>query len=797
MGIGLRKRAARLALYLLVTAATLVASLVSYLYIGALRSRPQLEGGLILPMLSSAVTIRRDINGMPLIEAVDLDDAVFVLGFLHAQERFFQMDLSRKKAAGELASLLGSSALESDRAARLHRFRARARVFLERMPEEQRNVLRRYTAGVNVGLENLDAKPFEYALLFASPAAWREEDTLLVNMAMYMLLQQQDGPHPEIVRQTLIRHYDVEFADFIQSTRSEWDDPMSRDDETALTAGLPRMMSKVQAIASSVAPMPEHRLRLATQAQEVIGSNSWAVSGRRGEGQRAILANDMHLPLSQPNVFFRVAIRLGDSSPVIAGITVPGMPMLAAGSNGRIAWGLTNANGDWSDLVRIPKKGKQPPVSTYRETISLRGGDAINIDVRETVHGPIVDEDADAVYALQWVAHRAEGHTLGLWPLLQIAGTDEALKVAAEAGMPHMNFLVVDTTGKAAWTIAGRIPRRGAVDGTEPAASETGWGGWLPPAEYPVESTDDRDFLWTANNRVVGGESWRSIGLGSEFALGVRAKRIHQRLLRIDSPDVSDMFALQLDDAAPLMRRWHRLLTDLVDGMKDSPEKRELTGVLSAWDGRASADSAAYRVVRRFRDEVAEEVMPAVLAELLSREPELAWYQVAPNWETPLWRIVSSRPTSLLPADQPNWGAYLQGVLLQKVYASYKSTYDGDLSRAVWGDANVVHIRHPLSESVPLIGRWLDMPQAAMSGDSNVVLAQSKSFGPVMRLVVTPGREEEGVLAMSAGVAGNPLTPYYGKGHDQWQAGKPTPLLPGEPHYTLTLAPSADSQSTE
>jgi penicillin amidase len=791
-GSSVRKRILKYTTLLALAIIAAGIALLTSLYVNTLNSRPLLEGAVELDGLGKDVVIRRDANGSPLIQAVDLDDAAFALGFLHGQERFFQMDLSRRKAAGELSALLGNVALESDKTARVHRFRARAKAFVGRMPLEQRSILRRYTSGVNAGLSHLGAAPFEYSLLFTTPSNWEEEDTLLVNMAMYLLLQGGQESHPEIVRQMLIRHYDVEFADFIQASRTEWDDPIvpADADDPAPAATLPHLLGKPsRPVVDSGKPMPENHLRRATLMDNIVGSNSWVVSGRRGMDGRAVLANDMHLPLQQPNTFYRVAIKLGADTSIIAGVTVPGMPMIVAGSNGSIAWGLTNANGDWSDLVRLPKNGVGNELLTVRETIAVRHGSAVDIDVRESAHGPIIAEDADALYAMEWVAHHAEGHTLGLWPLLRIRKIEDALRVAAEAGMPHMNILVADTHGNAAWTIAGRIPRRVGFAGAEPEqwTNSVGWDGWLPATEYPVQTTTSHDFLWTANNRIVGGDGWRKIGIASDFALGVRAKQIHARLSGIDRADVREMHGMQLDDSAPMMRRWHRLATDIVASMADSPEKAELATVLAAWRGRASADSAAYRIVRRFRDEVAEDVMPLVLSDILRNESGLEWYEVAPNWETPLWRILSKQPSGLVPRGHPDWQAYLRQVLSERVYVAYKSKYEGHLARAVWGDANMSEIRHPLSRSLPLIGKWLDMPSAAMNGDSNTILAQSQSFGPAMRLVVTPGHERDGVLTMPSGQAGNPMTPYYGKGHREWQQGKTLPLLPGKTRYVLRL----------
>lgn len=769
---------------------------VGTLYVKARRSLPALQGDVIVAGLGQPARISRDMYGMPMIDAANMDDALYSLGFLHAQERFFQMDIMRRKAAGELAELLGKNGLESDKQARIHRFRSRAKTFVAALPADQRALLRHYVAGVNAGLNGLSSAPFEYALLFSTPAAWTEEDTMLVNSALYMMLQtQKEALHPELARAKLVKLYDGEFADFILATRSEWDAPM-QEGEPKLADTLPKLITAPRAMAARVAEAEINRMQgisgINRATENIIGSNSWVVAGRKGLDGRAVLANDMHLPLQQPNTFYRFGIRLAGGARTIAGVGIPGIPAMVAGSNGVLAWGLTNSNGDWNDLVRISKTDGAVHGKLTSETINVKWASPVTMAVRETEWGPVVASDAQADYAMSWVAHHAEGNNLALFGLMNADSIEAAMKIAAGSGVPHMNIVFADRHGAAAWTIAGRIPRRTGFPGNAPVAwtDQQGWSGWLEPAEYPVLTSADRDYLWTANNRIVSGADWQKLGVGAQFALGVRARRIEERLKAGKNADENAMHALQLDDTALLMQRWHALLVKVVDGMAASADKQQIAQVLSQWNGRASTDSAAYRVVRRFRDEVADDIMPSLLKELLQGDPELKWYMVTSSWETPLWRVLAQQPAAVLPAGHASWNAYFQDVLMRKVFAPYSKRYDGKLANATWSDANIASIRHPLSKSIPLIGGMLDMPSVPMNGDSNTVLAQSQSFGPAMRLVVSPGNEAAAYLTMPAGQAGNPLSPYYRGGHAEWQDGKTLPLLPGTARYVLQLVPA-------
>jgi len=390
-----------------------------------------------------------------------------------------------------------------------------------------------------------------------------------------------------------------------------------------------------------------------------------------------------------------------------------------------------------------------------------------------------------------------EGNNLAFQAMLTAGSLQAAAEIAASSGIPQLNLLVVDEQGNALWTIAGRIPRRKGFSGEEsvPWTGSVGWDGWLTPQEYPVRSSNDHAYLWTANNRVVSGPDLEKIGLGAQFALGVRARRIRDALAQEPLCDERSLYHMQLDTAALLMKRWYELTLQVVGTIDDSAVKAELSRVLGKWDGRASASSAAYRIVHRYREVITDDVMPQLTAKLRELRPGTPWFDMLSDFETPLWEVVSTQPANAVPGGFHSWQEYLRERLVRNVYEAYKKKY-GDLGRALWGDANRSSIQHPLSGAIPFVGRWLlDMPSSPMDGDTNVIDAQLLSFGPAMRMVVSPGHEADAILTMPGGEAGNPLAPYYGFGHSDWAHGKPMPLLPQQPQYSLQLVPPAAKQS--
>ena len=262
-------------------------------------SIPILEGEVPIAGLTAPVTIERDALGVPTIRGENREDVARGLGFVHAQERFFQMDLLRRKGAGELSELFGAATLEADRAARTHRFRALARRVAESMKVEHKRIQRAYTEGVNAGLAALDQSPFEYQLLRLEPEPWLDEDTTLVLFAMYFELNDEVG-NRESARGLLEDLLEPELAEFLVPAGTSWDAPL--DGGTMVVPPIPAGPT----IDSETPAAAFHNEDDSTVS--MVGSNNWAVAGSRTADGRAILADDMHLGLSLPNTWFRAAM---------------------------------------------------------------------------------------------------------------------------------------------------------------------------------------------------------------------------------------------------------------------------------------------------------------------------------------------------------------------------------------------------------------------------------------------------------------------------------------------------------
>lgn len=760
------------------------------------RSLPQHDGTAVLPGLAAPATVGRDALGVASIDAASRADAMRALGYVHAQERYFEMDLARRAAAGELAELFGAAALELDRNRRVHRFRARARAVIDAAGPRARADLDAYVAGVNAGLDALAARPFPYLLLRQAPRPWTAEDTVLVVHAMFIDLQDEDNAH-ELARARIQRDAPPALAALLLAGGSSWDAPLDG-------GALPDPPLPAPAELDLRTLSPERFGRGAAVGGDLgIGSNNFAVAGTLTANGAALVANDMHLGLRVPNIWFRARLRFpgGTGAPVdVQGVTLPGVPGVVVGSNGHVAWAFTNAYGDWLDWItvrwtdaaqtRYRTPDGEAQVAEHRETIAVAGGEPVELLVRETIWGPIVHErHALGSLALAWTAHRVDAVGFGLVELESVRDLDGALALAHRAGSPAQNLVVGDRAGRIAWTIAGAIPRRGSADPTVPAdwsAPGAGWQGWLGADEQPriVDPADGR--IWTANARVASGPMQALIGNGG-YALGARAGQIRDGLRARERFTPDDLRAVQLDDRTLFLRRWWELLRATLAAAGDDPALAELDRLTAAWDERATPDAVAYRLVRGFRLAVSASVLDGLAAPLRSSaDPD---YRLPPlqQAEGVVWRLVTERPAHLLPPPHADWDALLQAAAKRLV--DELGAQPGGLAARTWGERNTTAIRHPLSRAVPGLGWLLDAPARELPGDTAMPRVQGPAFGASQRMVVSPGHEAEGRFHMPGGQSGHPLSPYYLSGHRDWEDGAPTPFLPGPAVHTLQLRP--------
>jgi penicillin amidase len=783
-------RPARILAWILGIVAAIAVIVVAAAWLVVRASLPKIEGTAQVAGLTAPVSIERDAAGVPVIRGATRADVARATGYTHAQDRLFQMDLLRRTGAGELAALLGPGLVDADRHIRPHQFRRRAREALSALDAEQRGLLESYAEGVNSGIASLGTRPFEYLLLGQAPGHWRAEDSILVVHAMWIDLQGLDNADeqqrgrlaavlPEAAYRLVVEPDPAGEAPIDGSRLPEMPLPVPAEyDLRALDHAI------FEALDGPAGNSSTHKR----------GSNNWAVAGSRARGGGALVANDMHLGLRVPNIWYRARLIVAAEGLDVTGVSLPGVPAIVAGSNGRVAWGFTNSYGDFQDLVRLepgPGAGSYltsegpRPFEVDHETIEVAGAEPETLELRRTIWGPVIGDDGEGrELALAWTAHRAGATDMALLGIERARSLEEAAGIIGGAGMPGQNVMVADAEGRIGWVLSGRLPRRLGIDPTRPSpwhGPDAGWDGWLPREEAPRLLDPPAGFAWSANARVVGGEAFARIGDG-DYAASARARQIRDRLAALGEASPADMLAIQLDDRADYLARWQPVLHRALGLAGEIDAARLVAG----WSGHAAVDDAGYRLLREFERRVTTRAFRMLAAPAIARWPDYAWR--APERFTEVaWRLIESRPSHLLDARFADWDAWLADVARRAVGELPAAC--ANLADCRWGAINVARIRHPITEAVPLLGRFLDMPAEPLPGDWSVPRVQSPGFGASERFAVSPGREAEGYLHMPGGQSGHPFSPFYRAGHSAWARGEATPFLPGEAAHVLALEP--------
>jgi penicillin amidase len=799
---------------------------------GILRaSLPRLDGEVHNMGIVAAVTIDRDALGIPTIEAANRVDLAYGTGFVHGQDRFFQMDLSRRLPAGELSELIGEAALEQDEKARIFRFRQVALNALALGTPEQRAVLEAYSRGVNAGLASLGSRPWEYWVLGSAPVEWRPEDTVLVTYAMYWDLQ-YGGMQRDILRQEINARLGGAECEggwkcslqFLYPARTQWDAPNA---PTGVINAGPVMQAASrpgESVSSSAVPPPEvFNVRAASgdasppsastnddfgiddSRTRGIGSNNWAIAGRLTSTGSALIANDMHLTARVPIVWYRARMRVkgtpGQPGLDLNGVTLPGGPLLVAGSNGHIAWGFTNSYGRWLRVEKVActsvsddsiQTASGPlALTVQREEIRIHGKSSISFPVRSLPAGVLLEArpDQQACWFASWLAQQPAATNMNLMNLEHTTSAAEALVVAPSLGIPHQNFVVGDKDGHIAWSIAGRVPQ------SDREGRANGLPGFTTPLSHPQILDPAIGRIWTANARstddpnqlaLIGGDV---ASVGADYDFGARVRQIRDDLLALDAPAVpADMLRIQLDDRAVFLTGWQSMLVGLLDAdaLLNQPRRAQFKRLVESWNARASTDSVGYRLVRAYHERLQASVWKMMLEAL--RIDSSGAIELPMQFEPALWRLVNERPLHMLAARYVDWRQFLLGEVDATIAELHESC--PQLDRCTWGARRPVWVRHPLSRALPFLSGLLDMPQLELPGDRDMPRVQDGTAGASERFAVSPGHEEQGYLHMPGGESGHPLSPYYRAGFMEWANGTPVPFLPGASQHRLTLQPN-------
>ncbi len=797
--------------WLVLSVLTLLLIVALGLYISLRLSLPALDGNSATYHVNAPTELSRDGLGHAVINADDIFDAAYALGFAHAQDRFFQMDLQRRAASGSLSQWVGDVALDIDKKARFHQFEKRAKAVFDHLPSKQQELLVRYAHGVNDALSEYTLPPFEYLAAGVDIKQWQPTDSILVIYSMYLDLQ---GTQVELdlAREALLTTFGNDIYGFITQP-SNYQAALDASEIPLLEAEIPQYPASLRAVINEqdserdqhseqgtgentdlnteqdAPPRSANHIKynntaiaraqyMGTELPD-IGSNNWAVTGSHTATGAGLLANDMHLGLRVPIIWYRAQLNYQESGSKVqvTGVSLPGIPGIVVGTNGHIAWGFTNANLDNVDWIELDNT---TPTNTVTERIPLPDGEhEFTFEVSE--YGPVRELNGKR-YALNWVAHHPFAANLGIINFGTIKDVQKAITIGKRIAIPTQNLVIVDEIGNAAWLPGGAVLDRKKASFTAIKQQDA----TMPEraTKLPMLLNPEMGRIWTANARVISAEDFKVWGDGG-YALGARGQQIRDRLFEKDTFSETDFYAIQLDNHARFLIPWQHLLYGLLN-MQDIEFKPDLA-YLNTWSECACEDSVGYTLVKHFRREVIQTLFGGLLSNL--DQQGVNSRTLLRGIEPATWQLIHSQPGSWLPADTESFDELLVDAYRRakhKLLDKY-SPVEADMEALAWGKVNALSVEHPFASQIPLIGSMLNMQQVEGFGDTYMPAVQAPSFGASERFFVSPGHLEDAILTLPGGQSGHPLSEFFTAGFNDYATHAATPLLPSEPIHSRTF----------
>jgi penicillin amidase len=729
---------------------------------------PQVDGRITTPGLSAPVVVRRDHHGVPHIEAANLDDLLFAQGYITAQDRLWEMDMARRVAAGDAAEILGSKLVEHDRMERVLAMQPTAERITASLDPRDRRLFEDYARGVNALISShQDRLPAEFHLLMYKPKPWQPADSMLVVLSMVQLL---DEMWPDkLAREQVTARIGPTLAADLYPTGSWRDHPP--------ISTLPPITAPGQALpdipldSSQDASLHDNLLPLLTSAWQTeclgcaSGSNQWVVAGSRTASGEPMLSNDMHLPHQIPNIWYEAGLKAPGFH--AAGLTIPGLPLIVAGHNEHVAWGFTALYGDTQDLyvehVNDQDQYQGPdggwhPIEHSHETIRVRGGRDVTLDLERTGHGVVISSlipGETRTIALHWSIYDPVAAGYPLYDINTASDWTSFRNALRAWWAPTQNVVYADDQGHIGYQAVGAIPSRPNGLAAVPITDEHHeWQGYIPFDQLPTAYDPPDGILATANSRVTADNDPTPLTL--EWADPYRNERIWKWLEPKDKLTPQEMLTLQTDVYSALDQEIAQRLAYAIDHANHvEPRLRQAADLLRSWDGVVGIDSAPAAIVNAAK----AVFLPMVLRPKLGEQWRLY------HWAESLFageQILTNQSPAWLPPHYASWDDFLADVVRQGLnhdHAPY------DLASWRYGYAHPVDVEHPLFGLLPWFKRWTGTGVQPQSGDTTTVKQVARTFGPSQRFTIDWSNVDGATENILMGESGDPLSSYY---RDQW-----------------------------
>ncbi len=771
----------RIILWLLIGILVILVGAVAYAYFVAHSALPQLDGHVQMQGISAPVTVTRNAQGVPAIEAANLDDLFFAQGYITAQDRLWQMDVMRRFASGELSEILGEKTLKVDREQRILGLRAAAKKAVGAAAPRDRAFFEDYARGVNAYIaSSRDHLPIEFRILGYAPKPWQVEDSIVIANQMVKDLNYHYF-YDALAHEKILAKLGPELTADLYVNRSWHDRP-----PTVMRDDLAEPQAKADSDDDDDDDDDDGPDNSVTQGSApnalgelpVNGSNDWVVSGPHTVTGKPLLSNDMHLGHQMPNLWYEAHLHSGAID--VVGVTLPGMPYVIVGHNQRIAWGFTNVGPTVTDVYienfntqgayQTPAGWVQP--EHRAETIHVKGKPDVNIDVKITRHGPIITElvpGETRPLALRWTLY--DGLRIPFFDVNAAQSWDEFCHAFSLLDAPGQNVVYADVDGNIGYHTTGKVPIRASGDGSLPASGADNaheWTSYIPFDKLPNIYNPPSGVIATANGRIMPDNYPNSISM--EWDAPWRTARIYHVLESGRQFTPADMLALETDiHSEPDQFVAERLVYAVDHAAKPSARAKQAAELMRSWDGRMLASSAAPTITETSIRELRR----------LLLEPKLGSASGAPatetgtlSWQTYSWamrsvwleNVLLHRPKRWLPEKYSNYDELLTAAVDAAVNSPEAPK---DLASWHWGAFNAIEIQHPVLGEIPFIRRWSGPGRHEQSGSGYTVKAVTAKHGPSERFTANMADLDQSTLNIVTGQGGNFLSPYY---MDQWKA---------------------------
>jgi penicillin amidase len=766
------------------------------------RPLPQIDGSASLPGLQHEVTVERDQWGVPHIRAASLEDLEEAQGYVMAQDRLWQMDLLRRVARGQLSEILGATTLSIDKDFRTLGFGRAAERDVALMDAESRKLMEAYARGVNKFIEqHEDRLPLEFTLLRYKPVPWQPSDTLAISGYMYRTLT--DTRERELNRAKVMERAGADRAkdlfseeatmdhfvvgdpntpnDGSERSAADSDDEDDDDDmqpdtvlKARLTDGDSTLDGSPDLTSGLAASIQEFLEESRSEIRQGLGSNNWVVSGAHTATGKPLLANDTHLELTIPSIWYEIHLTAPGWN--VKGFTLPGAPMVIIGHNERIAWGFTNNGADVQDLYietfnpaspdEYRVKGSWTKAQIIDETIRVKGGPDEHLKVVITRHGPVVARDGDKAHAMRWTATEPGGLANSYNWLGKAKNWKEFREVMKKVWGPGQNAVYADVDGNIGYVMAARVPIRKKGHGEVPVPGDTDdyeWTGYIPFEQLPQALNPESGLIVTANARVVG-SNYKPY-LTDRWEEPYRTARIYDLLHDRHDLRPEDMLKVQMDTYSfPHVFVADQLIAAARTVKPKDVRAQKLIEGLKDWNGIADANSPEVSFVHATRRAAVDILLEPFLGK------ETAIYQW--RYNTFLQKILTNRPAKWLPAGFKNYDELLAAAADKAVEKLAEQSGSQRVEDWAWKRFNSLDMVHPIGRA-GLLKKFLSITDKPQSGTVYSIRAATKTHGPAMRFVANPSNWDNSILLIPAGQSGQPGSSHYSDQFSYWYEGKP------------------------